>query len=94
MKKLNLFFGAVMIMISLTASAQSKKEVADARKQLNAILAGNKLTESIFKNSILWILWYTVIRNGKDYTKVMQKTFWFTTPTEAQQLVWMHISLH
>jgi len=45
MKKLNVILVAVMLIGSLTSNAQSKKEVADAKKQLNEILAGNKLTE-------------------------------------------------
>ncbi len=45
MKKLNLILAAVILIGSFTANAQSKKEVADAKKQLDEILAGNKLTE-------------------------------------------------
>lgn len=45
MKKLNLILVAVMLIGTLTASAQSRKEIANARKQLNEILAGRKLTE-------------------------------------------------
>lgn len=45
MKKLNLILVAVMLIGSLTANAQSKKELTDAKKQLDEILAGNKLTE-------------------------------------------------
>lgn len=46
MKKIFLLFSAAMVILSFPASGQSKKEIADAKKQLNAILAGNKLTES------------------------------------------------
>lgn len=45
MKKLSLVLGAVVLAGTLTANAQSKKEIADAKKQLSEILAGNKLTE-------------------------------------------------
>jgi hypothetical protein len=45
MKKLNSILVAVVLISTLTANAQTTKEVADARKQLNEILAGNKLTE-------------------------------------------------
>lgn len=44
MKKLNLILVAVVLISTLTANAQSKKEV-NAKKQLNEILAGYKLTE-------------------------------------------------
>ena len=45
MKKLNLLLVAVALIGALTANAQSKKEIAEAKKQLNEILAGQKLTE-------------------------------------------------
>lgn len=45
MKKLNLLLVAVALISTLTANAQSKKEIAEAKKQLNEILAGQKLTE-------------------------------------------------
>ena len=45
MKKLNVILLAVILISTLTASAQSKKEISDAKKQLDEILAGNKLTE-------------------------------------------------
>lgn len=45
MKKLNLFLVAVILIGTLTANAQSKNVVVDAKKQLAEILAGNKLTE-------------------------------------------------
>jgi len=45
MKKLNLILVAAVLISTLTANAQSKKEIADAKKQLNEILAGQKLTE-------------------------------------------------
>jgi len=45
MKKLNLILGAIALISTLNANAQSKKEFADAKKQLSEILAGNKLTE-------------------------------------------------
>lgn len=45
MKKLNLLLVAIALIGALTANAQSKKEIAEAKKQLNEILAGQKLTE-------------------------------------------------
>ena len=45
MKKLNLFLSAAMLLGSLTVTAQSQTEIADAKKQLKEILAGNKVTE-------------------------------------------------
>jgi SnoaL-like polyketide cyclase. len=45
MKKLHLILGVVALIATLTVNAQSKNEIADAKKRLAEILAGNKLTE-------------------------------------------------
>lgn len=45
MKKLNLILAAIMLIGSFAANAQSKKEIKNAKKQLDEILAGQKLTE-------------------------------------------------
>ncbi|MEZ5105849.1 MAG: ester cyclase [Draconibacterium sp.] len=46
MKKLNVILLAVILISTLTASAQSKKEISDAKKQLDEILSGIKQTEN------------------------------------------------